>query len=144
MANGPTLKIKLRNASDSALQQPCTIRLRHQTSGVLTVVNRPAKKDVLVLDLMSGVYQIQVDPASYRAVAQFVVVKPAGVTEVTLKFPVDLAKVVDAEFPAFDALDGDGQRILTSTDALFGYEHRSGSDLYTDLDNDDVRKAGLL
>jgi hypothetical protein len=144
MANGPVLKIKLRDASGHPLAQPCTIRLRHQTSGVLTIVNRPARKDVTVTDLVPGVYQTQVHPTSYRPVGRFVMVKPAGVTEETLNFPVDPAKVVDAEFPPFSTLSGDGQRILTNTAALFGYEHISGAALYAALDDDHIKKAGLL
>src|SRR3954452_24631853 len=109
MADGPTLKIRLRDVLDDPLDQPCTIRLRHQTSGVLTVVNRPARKDVNVTGLSPGVYQLQGDPASYRAVGRFVIMKPAGVTDVTLTFPIDPAKVVDAEFPPFGALSSDAQ-----------------------------------
>jgi hypothetical protein len=144
MADGPALKIKLRDVSDAPLGQPCTIRLRHQTSGLLRVVNSAAKKDVVILDLLPGVYQIQVDPASYRAVGRFVNVLPGPRTDVTLSFPIDPAKVVDAEFPPFAALNADAQRILSDTDTLFGYENLSAGDLYTALDNDDVKKAGLL
>jgi hypothetical protein len=144
MADGPTLKIKLRDVSDNPLGQPCTIRLRHQTTGVLRVVNSPAKKDVVILGLIPGVYQIQVDPAAYRAVGSFVNVLPGPRTDVTLRFPIDPAKVVDAEFPPFAALNADAQRILTDTDALFGFENLSGGDLYTALDVDEVKKAGLL
>jgi hypothetical protein len=144
MAAGPTLKLKLRDVSGHALEQPCTIRLRHQTSGVLTIVNRPAKRDVTVTDLVPGVYQIQVDPASYRAVGRFVILKPAGVTDVTLNFPVDPAKVVDAEFPPFSALSDAGRRILINTDALFGYEGVTGAALYARLEDDRVKTAGLL
>jgi len=144
MANGPTLKIKLRDVSDRPIGEPCTIRLRHQTSGALSVVNSVAKKDVIVSNLTPGVYQIQVDPASYRAVGRFVNLLPGGRTDVLLTFPIDPAKVVEAEFPPFAALSADAQRILNDTDTLFGYEHLSGDALYTELDNDGMKKAGFL
>ena len=144
MADGPTLKIKLRDVSDNPLGQPCTIRLRHQTSGALTVVTRAAKKDVVLSGLQPGVYQVQVDPASYRAVGKFVNVPAGGVSELALEFPVDPAKVVDVTFPDFQELTDDGQRTLTATDSLFGFEGTSGEALFIQLDNDDVKKAGLL
>ena len=80
MADGPTLKIKLRDVSGHALRQPRSIRLRNETSGVPTVVNHPAKKDVTISDVTPGIYLIQVAPAAYRAVSQFVNVTAADQT----------------------------------------------------------------
>src|SRR4030095_15892755 len=52
--------------------------------------------------------------------------------------------VIECGVPPFAAPSADAQRILNDTDTLFGYEHLSGDALYTELDNDPMKKAGFL
>jgi hypothetical protein len=144
MPNTPTLHLSLRDVKENLLRQPCTVRLRHQTSGVLTVVRTAAKKSVAVHDLSPGVYSLQVDPASYRAVGAFVEVTPSRVTRASLNFPIDPVTVKRVTFPAFGSLDVEAQRVLAASSGVLGYEGASGQDLYSQLDDDRVKKAGLL
>ena len=139
------LSLSLRDVNGDPLNETCTVKLRHQTSGVLTIAKIPASKTVSIPDLLAGVYSLQVDPPSYRAVGAFVDVKASGLTNPPpFLFPIDPATVTSVKFPAFAKLSGDGRRVLAATLNLSGYEGISGPALYSKLDEDNVRKAGLL
>jgi hypothetical protein len=126
------------------LGQPSTVKLRHQTSGVQRVVSVSGKRPAAIANLAAGVYSLQVDPASYRAVGRFVDLRPSGTTAVSLTFPVDPATVKSAKFPQFDKLDAEGQRVLATTNTLLGYEGLKGSVLYKQLEEDHIKKAGMM
>jgi|SRR5687768_6324514 hypothetical protein len=144
MPEQPRLRLSLLDVSGKPIGQPCTVRLRHQVSGVPTVVSVSGQRPVAIAKLLPGVYTLQVDPASYRAVGRFVEVRPSGVTELELRFPIDPAKVKSVKFPRFDKLDDDFRRVLTTTKTLLGYDGVEGSSLYERLEEDRVKKAGFL
>lgn len=137
----PTLKLRLVDVKDRLLAEAADVMLRRQSTSVMTKVRSQAGKALKIDNLASDVYSVQVDPASYRATGQFVMVG-AGSTDLTMTFPVDPAKVTRIIPPAFTTLGPDGQRVLTDTQNLLGFPGLSGEDLYKAVD--DIRKAGLL
>jgi hypothetical protein len=144
MPDQTRLRLSLLDVSGKLLRQPCTVRLRHQVSGVQTVVSVSAQRHATIAKLLPGVYSVQVDPASYRALGRFVDVRTSALTAVELRFPVDPAKVKSAIFPRFDKVDPDARRVLTTTKALLGYEGVEGASLYQKLEDDRVKKAGFM
>jgi hypothetical protein len=140
MAN-PTLQLRCVDVHDELLGEDVDVRLRHQGTGELKVVQVPMSKSALIPNLTSGVYQVQADPASYLGTGCFVDVSGAKAT-LTMTFPVDAAKVKEVDFPEFKKLSADAKRILSDTQNLLGFGGLTGAPLYDELD--DVRKAGLL
>jgi hypothetical protein len=138
----PTLILRCVDVHDTLLGENVDIRLRHQGTGQLKVVQVPTSKSAAIANLSGGVYQVQADPASYLGTGCFVDVAGSGKTTLTMTFPVDAAKVKEVDFPAFKALTADAKRILADTQNLLGFGGLSGAALYDELD--DIRKAGLL
>src|SRR5580765_1289198 len=97
-----SLKIELDDVYEEPFTQACNVRLRHENSGERRVVNSAPKKSVTVTDLPSGVYQVQVDPAAFRAVGSFTNVGSGKPAALHLVFPIDPAKVSAVTFPTFD------------------------------------------
>ncbi len=134
--------LTLTNVNDKKLGEAVDILLRHQTSGVLTKVQKVANKKVRLTGLTNGVYSIQVDPPSYRPVGMFAEVGPGTDDPDPMIFPIDPAKVTGIDPPAFNELHPVGQAILNAGTAVKNYPNFSGALLYSALD--DPRKAGLL
>jgi hypothetical protein len=144
MPDKPVLRLNLLDVHGNALGQPCTVKLRHQTSGAQSVVSASGKGPVAISGLTPGVYSIQVDPASYRAVGRFVDVRSSGTTNAVLNFPIDPGAVKSVKFPAFSKLGATYRRVLTATSGLLGYEGVKGAALYRKLDEDHIKKAGMM
>ena len=144
MPDKPVLRLNLLDVHGKALGQPCTVKMRHQTSGAQTVVSVSGKGPVAISGLTPGVHTVQVDPASYRAVGRFVDVNTSGTTNAVMNFPVDPAAVKSVKFPKFDKLDSARRRLLAATKELLGYEGLKGAALYRKLEEDPIKKAGLF
>lgn len=140
----PRLRLSLLDVSGKPIGQPCTVRLRHQVSGTPTVVSVSGPRPTAITNLQPGVYAVQVDPAAYRAVGQFVNIAHSGVTGLELRFPIDPAKVKSVKFPRFNNLEDDFRRVLLTTKTLLGYEGLEGLALYDKLEDDRVKKAGFM
>jgi hypothetical protein len=145
MASERKLELHLLNVSGKPLGQAVDVMLRHMSTGHLRVAKVRATKKASIRGLADdGVYRVEVDPPSYLAVGAFVMLRAAGVTPLSLTFPIDPKKVKRAKFPDYDsrAFDSDGRRILEASSAVLGFDGLSGRGLYEALD--DVRRAGLL
>jgi hypothetical protein len=145
MANQGKLKIVLTNVNRKPLAEDVDVKLRHQTTGHEMRVRLRAGKSTVIEDLRAqpdGFYRIEIDPPSYLAVGAFVSVKSKGTTTLGLTCPVDPNKVQRVQFPKYTALADEAKRLLDVSDAVLGFEGRSGAAFYDGLD--DIRKAGLL
>ncbi len=138
----PLLILRCVDVYDSLLGEKVDVRLRHQGTGAVKVVQVPMSKAANISKLSPGVYQVQADPASYFATGCFVSVSSDGKTPLTMAFPVDPMKVKDVDFPTFSSLAADAKRILSDTQSLLGFTGVSSAALYDQLD--DIRKAGLM
>ncbi|MEK6302444.1 MAG: hypothetical protein AABO41_17170 [Acidobacteriota bacterium] len=91
-----------------------------------------------------GLYSIEIDPAAYLQVNQFVTIKASGFTDLRIEFPIDAKKVVDVAFPVYAKLDEELRRILEASNNVFSFEGTSGQALYDGETFDDQRKACML
>lgn len=148
MSNMGSLRMSLTNAYGEPLGEKIDIFLRHQVltdNRAAKGVSATAKKRIVIEDLFGapqGLYRLEIDPPSYRAMRQFVNINASGFTDETIIFLVDPGKVVSVTFPAFDALPADAQSLLNNSTQVFSFEGQSGEALYGALD--DIRRAGLL
>jgi hypothetical protein len=103
------------------------------------------KRRLRITDLFGppeGVYRLEVDALGYMPVQQFVNLTSSDGTAEEITCPVDPKKVVEVSFPIFTDLSDKSRTLLETSNAVLGFENKSGADLYGVLD--DIRKAGLL
>jgi hypothetical protein len=148
MADNGKLKLELVDVYGKRLQERVDISLRHtRRSQSLFFKNQDASKLISISGLFTSVegpYQISIDPPSYHHVTQFLNVKTSGVTEKQIVFPVDASKVVSVNFPRFASLSKEFRAVITNSSNVFGFEHKSGEELYEAIKVDNVKLAGLL
>src|SRR5688572_12262959 len=104
MDNPGKLKLNLTNVSGNALREDVDVELRHVTRGTELRVRLKSGKSTTIGNLVTqpdGIYRILVDPPSYLPVAQFVAIKPTGVTTLDLSFPVDPRKIKEVRADKF-------------------------------------------
>lgn len=140
------LQLELLDVYGDRISGKTDIILRHQVLSDARIVDGvSASKKILVKDLYAtpnGLYRVHADPLSYLSVGQFVNVKASGMTPVKITFPVDPKKVKNVQFPGYENLSLDLQKLLTDSDTVLGFEKKKGAELYEALDK--IRKAGLL
>ena len=148
MAQNGKLKLELVDVYGKRLQERVDISLRHtKLSQSLFFKSQDASKFIQISGLFTsidGPYQISIDPPSYHHVSQFLNVKTSGVTEKQITFPVDASKVVSVNFPKFASLSKEMRTVLTNSSNVFGFQNKSGSDLYDAISVDNIKLAGLL
>ncbi len=148
MADNGKLKLELVDVYGKRLQERVDISLRHtRRSQSLFFKNQDASKLISISGLFTSVegpYQISIDPPSYHHVTQFLNVKTSGVTEKQIVFPVDASKVTNVNFPAFASLSKEARTVLTNSSNIFGFEHKTGAELYDAIEVDKIKLAGLL
>lgn len=146
MAQDGKLKLDLLDVFNSRLKEKVDISLRN-----LHLTHNPVHKSVDASKIINvtklhtgskGIYQIFIDPPSYHPVNRFVTIKSSGVTEESFPFPVDISKIVSVTFPTFPNVPKDLRSLLTNSPNVFGFENKTGEDLYKDLD--EIRRAGVL
>lgn len=138
--------MELLDVYGNRLAEKVVITLKHQTlSDVRIVKSVSALSKIKIPDLFGapqGLYRVEVDPPSYLPVSQFVNLKASGITDLQLTFPVDPKKVKGIDFPKYQDLPDDAQRLLENSDRALSFEGKRGEELYNALD--DIRKAGFL
>ena len=139
------LRLSLLNVYGEPLRENVSITLRNQNLTDHQVASAKASKRILIKDLYGapqGLYRIDIDSQSYLPVSQFVNLKASGPTNLEVIFPINLWKVKDVTFPAYQDLFDDLKGLLERSDNVFSFEGKTGDALYSTLDS--VRKAGLL
>ena len=146
MAQTGKLKLDLLDVFGKRIQEKVDISLRN-----LQLTHNPVLKSVDASKIINitklhagaqGIYQITIDPPSYHPVSHFINIETSGVTEKTIIFPVDMAKIVSVNFPTFPKLLKELRTILTNSPNVLGFENKTGEALYTALD--DIRRGGVL
>jgi hypothetical protein len=147
MADNGKLKLELVDVYGKRLQEQVDISLQHKRlPQSLFFKSKDASKFIQISGLFTSVegpYQISIDPPSYHHVTQFLNVKTSGVTEKQIVFPVDASKVVSVNFPKFASLSKELRSILVNSSNVFGFENKTGSDLYDAIMVDNIKLAGL-
>lgn len=146
MADNGKLKLQPVDVYGKRLKEKVDVFLRHtRRSQNLVFKSHDASKTISGLfTAVEGPYQISVDPPSYQRVTFFQNIKTSGVTEVPVTFPVDASKVVSVNFPKYATLSKELRTVLSNSSNVFGFEHKTGSELYDAISVDDIKLAGLL
>lgn len=146
MADNGKLKLQPVDVYGKRLQEKSDVFLRHtRRSQNLVFKGHDASKNISGLfTSVEGPYQISVDPPSYHRVTFFQNIKTSGVTEVPVTFPVDASKVVSVNFPKHSGLSKELRTVLANSANVFGFENKTGSDLYDAISVDNVKLAGVL
>lgn len=146
MANNGKLQLEVVDASDKPIKEKIDVVMRHQIRSITqkATINGAAAKPVIggLDNDPPAVYRIEVDPPSYLPVEQFINLKPSGTTELKVTCPIDPGKIKGIEFPKFNKIPDDAQKLLSNSAQVFKFEGKKGDDLYSGLD--DVRRAGFL
>jgi hypothetical protein len=146
MADNGKLKLQLVDVNGKRIQEKVDVFLRHtRRSQNLVFKGHDASKTITGLfTSVEGPYQLSVDPPSYHRVTFFQNIKTSGVTEVEIPFPVDASKVVSVNFPKYAGLSKELRTVLSNSGKVFGFENKTGSDLYDAISVDNIKLAGLL
>jgi len=146
MADNGKLKLQPVDVYGKRLSEKVDVFLRHtRRPHNLIFKGHDASKTISgLITSGDGPYQISVDPPSYHRVSFFQNIKTSGVTEAPITFPVDASKVVGVNFPKFAGLSKELRTVLSNSDSVFGFENKTGSELYDAIGVDDVKLAGVL
>ena len=145
MAAALILQLELSDVYGDPLGEKVDIILRHQVLSEVVKASSSAAKQINIKGLRGapqGLYRIEIDPPSYQYVSEFVNMKASGITPRSFTFPIDPGKVKKVNFPTYANLATDLRTMLESSDKVLSFEGKTGSNLYTALD--DIRKAGML
>lgn len=141
------LRLDLVDVNGKRLRGNVDVLLRHQVLSHSPRFNGlDASEPIEIKGLHAipqGLYMLEIDPAAYLQVNQFVTIAASGFTDRRIVFPIDPKKII-AKFPEYDGLPGELQRILENSDNVFSFEGTTGKPLYTAQGFDDLRKACML
>ncbi len=147
MANDATLRLDVQDVYGKAINQKIDIILRHRVLSHFMRVSGNGAKKIDIKDLHGdpqGAYQLDVDAPSYQFVRQFINMKSSGITSLTITLPIDPDKVKSVNFRPFSSLDPAAKALLNNSSNIISFEGKTGKALYDALDNDPIRKAGML
>lgn len=146
MADNGKLKLQPVDVYGKRLREKEDVFLRHtRRSQSLVFKSHDASKNITGLfTSVEGPYQVSVDPPSYHRVTFFQNIRTSGVTEVPVTFPVDASKVVGVNFPKYATLSKELRTVLSNSSNVFGFEHKTGPELYDAIAVDDIKLAGVL
>jgi hypothetical protein len=145
MAKTGKLQLNLVDVRGQAIKETVDVLLRHRTLSETSKATLKPGKAAVITNLHArpqGIYQLFIDPPSYQPVNQFVEILSQGATVLDLVCAVDPKKVRDVQFPKFADLTPDAKRTLSASDAILGFEGKSGAKLLATLDP--IRQAGFL
>lgn len=141
-----TLRLSLLDVYGKPISESVDIFLRNQTLSDDPVIRGiDGSKTIEITGLHEtpqGLYRLEIDALSYQPVSQFVNVGSSGPTEKAFTLPVDHNKVVSVQFPAFADILADARTLLQNSAQVLGFEGKTGTDLYSALD--DIRRGGFL
>ncbi|MDP9266870.1 MAG: hypothetical protein M3P27_00915 [Acidobacteriota bacterium] len=141
----PKLKLDLLDVYGKRLKEKVDIRADHFTLNETKIYRGvDASKQLGLTDLRGapqGMYRLEIDPPSYVPVSVFANLKASGDTPMEIRFPIDIRKIREVEFPIYSSLPSTVQALLENSKQMLGFP-TNGKELYEALDN--IRKAGLL
>jgi hypothetical protein len=141
----PRLKLELLDVYGKRLGEKVDIRADHFSLNETKLFRSvDASRQVSLGGLRGapqGMYRLEIDPPSYAPVSLFVNLNPSGDTLVEIRFPIDIRKINDVDFPHYSKLPAPVRVLLENSKQVLGFS-TNGKELYEALDN--IRKAGLL
>jgi hypothetical protein len=147
-----TLQLELTNAGDADLNDFVRIELFSAISSTHTQNNAPVQRNITVNGIEAtgagSVYKLVLTPSNYRLVQFFITLSDGHTLAQKVPFPVDPARVVTIQAPAFAGLDPRVQTLLAQSEIprfqAPGGGFLQGTDLYQAFDPVPKLKACLL
>jgi hypothetical protein len=141
------LKLNLTDVYGINLKEKVDIALLNKTipNSYQMFRRLDASKEIVILGLQTapqGNYQVSVFPTTYLPTRRKVNINAVGMTEMHITLPIDPARINTVSFLAYKRLPKVTQALLEGSAEVYGFEGKSGKDLYLALD--DIRKANLL
>lgn len=147
MAQNGKLELELLNVYGQFLNERVDVVLRSRDTSHFVKKTQKASAKFTIPNLHAapkGAYYIDVAPLSYMPVDDFINIKGSGATPYQKMYPVNPKKVLKVNFPKYDKLPADAQTLLSKSENVLAFVGKSGPALYDALENESVKRAGLL
>jgi hypothetical protein len=147
MAQNGKLELELLDVYGQFLNERVDVMLRHRVLSDFVKKSHKASGKFIIPNLFTdsqGQYLIDVAPLSYMPVNEFISIRGSSPTPYQAVFPVNPKKVVKVNFPKYDKLSVDAQTLLTKSDKVLAFEGKTGQALYDAMENDNIKRAGML
>lgn len=147
MAQNGKLELELLDVYGQFLNEKVDVILRHRVLSHFVRKNVKASGKFIIPNLHAdpqGLYFLDIAPLSYMPKDDFIGIKGSGTTTYQAMFPVNPKKVMGVTFPKYNKLPNDGQTLLGKSDKVLAFEGKTGEALYDALENENLKRAGLL
>lgn len=147
MAQNGKLELELLDVHGQFLNERVDVLLRHRVLSHFVKKSQKASGKFVIPNLHAapqGLYYIDLAPLSYMPKDAFIEIKGSGTTQHQAVFPINPKKVIGVNFPKYSKLPTDGQTLLSKSDKVLGFEGKIGEALYNALENENLRRAGML
>lgn len=147
MAQNGKLELELLDVYGQFLDERVDVMLRHRVLGHFVKKSQRASGKFIIPNLHAapqGLYYVDLAPLSYMPKDAYIDIKGSGTTPHQAVFPVNPKKVIGVNFPRYDKLPTDAQTLLGNSEKVLGYKGIAGEVLYGALENDDLKRAGML
>ena len=147
MASNVTLRLEVLDVYGKPISEKIDVMLRHRVLSQFKKKSASGSKKIEVPGLFGdpqGAYMLEVDSPAYQFVSDFITMKSSGITNLTRILPVDPSKVKKVNFSGFATLKEEALAVLNASENVLSFVGLKGKALYDALDNDPIRKAGML
>lgn len=147
MAQNGKLELELLDVYGQFLNERVDILLRSRDVSHFDKKSHKASGKFIIPNLHTapqGAYYIDIAPLSYMPVNDFINIKGSSPTPHRAVFPVNPKKVLKVNFPKYDKLPSDARLLLSKSDKVLAFEGKTGQALYDAMENDNIKRAGLL
>ena len=147
MASNVTLRLEVLDVYGKPISEKVDVMMRHRVLSQIKKKSASGSHKIDVSGLFGdpqGAYRLDVDAPSYQFVSDFITMKSSGITPLTYILPIDPDKVKDVTFVAFSGLTASATALLNASENVLSFVGKKGKALYDALDDDPIRKAGML
>jgi hypothetical protein len=147
MSQNGKLELELLDVYGQFLNERVDVMLRHRVLSHFVKKSQKASAKFTISNLHTdpqGLYYIDIAPLSYMPKDDYLRIKGSGTTTYQALVPVNPKKVIGVKFPKYDKLPPDAQTLLGKSDKVLAFEGKSGEALYDALENENLKRAGLL
>lgn len=147
MASNVKLRLEVLDVYGKPIPEKVDVMLRHRVLSQIKKKSASGSQKIDVPGLFGdpqGAYRLDVDAPSYQFLSDFITMKSSGIMPLTYILPIDPDKVKDVRFVAFSGLDASAATLLEASENVLSFVGKKGKALYDALDDDPIRKAGML
>lgn len=147
MASNVTLRLEVLDVYGKPIAEKVDVMMRHRVLSQIKKRSASGSQKIDVTGLFGdpqGAYRLDVDAPSYQFLSDFITMKSSGIMPLTYVLPIDPDKVKDVKFGAFSGLAASAKTLLEASENVLSFVGKKGKELYDALDDDPIRKAGML